>query len=75
MLVYSIDSIEIFAHINTWIKEVRLQSHPKVKIILIENKNDLEDNNRAVTYEEAKKYKDENQILYTPYILSKNFLL
>ena len=63
MMVYSINSRESFAHINTWLKEVRLQSHPDVKIILIGNKNDLEDE-RAVTYEEAKKYKDENQIFY-----------
>ena len=63
MMVYSIDSRESFIHINTWLKEIRLQSHPDVKIILIGNKNDLEDK-RQVTFEEAKKYKEENQLLY-----------
>ena len=63
MMVYSIDSRESFEHINQWLKEVRIQSHPDVKIILIGNKADLE-KERAVTYEEAKKLKDENQILY-----------
>ena len=63
MMVYSIDSRESFAHINQWLKEVRIQSHPDVKIILIGNKADLE-KERAVTYEEAKKLKDENQISY-----------
>jgi small GTP-binding protein len=62
MMVYSIDSRESFIHINTWLKEIRLQSHPDVKIILIGNKNDLEDK-RQVTFEEAKKYKEENQLL------------
>ena len=63
MMVYSIDSRESFLHINQWLKEVRIQSHPDVKIILIGNKSDLE-NERAVKYEEAKKFKEENQILY-----------
>jgi len=63
MMVYSIDNRESFIHINKWLKEVRLQSNPDVKIILIGNKSDLEDQ-RVVSYEEAKKFKDENQLLY-----------
>ena len=63
MMVYSIDSRESFLHINQWLKEVRLQSHPDVKIILIGNKSDLKDE-RQVTYQEAKRFKDENQLLY-----------
>ena len=63
MMVYSIDSRESFLHIHQWLKEVRIQSHPDVKIILIGNKKDLE-NVRTVTTEEAKKFKEENQILY-----------
>ena len=63
MMVYSIDSRESFIHINQWLKEIRLQSNPDVKIILIGNKKDLEDQ-RVVNYEEAKKFKDENQLLY-----------
>ena len=63
MMVYAINSRESFFHINQWLKEVRLQSHPDVKIILIGNKSDLE-NERVVTTEEAKKFKEENQILY-----------
>ena len=63
MLVYAINSRESFLHINQWLKEVRIQSHPDVKIILIGNKKDLE-NERNVTFEEAEKFKEENQILY-----------
>ena len=63
MMVYSINSRESFIHINQWLKEVRIQSHPDVKIILVGNKSDL-DHERTVSYDEAKKYKDENQILY-----------
>ena len=63
MMVYSIDSKETFVHINQWLKEVKIQSHPDVKIILVGNKSDLKDK-REVTYEEAKKFKDENMLLY-----------
>ena len=63
MMVYSINSRESFLHINQWLKEVKIQSNPDVKIILIGNKADLE-SDRAVTYEEAKKFKEENQISY-----------
>ena len=63
MIVYSIDSRESFIHVNTWLKDVKLQSHPDVKIILIGNKSDLE-SNRQVSTDEARKYKEENQLLY-----------
>ena len=63
MMVYSIDSRESFNHINIWLKEVKIHSHPDVKIILIGNKSDLE-NERKVTYEEAKKFQEENKLLY-----------
>ena len=63
MMVYAIDSKESFIHINQWLKEVKIQSNPDVKIVLIGNKKDLEDE-RQVTTQEAKRYKEENQILY-----------
>ena len=63
MMVYSIDSKESFIHINQWLKEIRVQSNPDVKIILIGNKNDLDDK-RQVPKEEAQKFIDENQLLY-----------
>jgi len=63
MMVYSINSNESFLNINRWLKEIKINSNPDIKIILIGNKADLE-NEREVTYEEAKKYKEENQILY-----------
>ena len=63
MMVYSITSKESFSHISQWLKEIRVQSHPDVKIILIGNKADLE-NERIVSYEDAKKFKEENQIIY-----------
>ena len=63
MMVYSIDSRESFLHINQWLKEIKIHSHPDVKIILIGNKSDLSDD-RKVTYEEAQTFKDENELFY-----------
>jgi Ras-related protein Rab-2A len=63
MMVYAINSKESFVHINQWLKEVKIQSHPDIKIILIGNKCDLNEE-REVTYEEANNFKEENQVVY-----------
>ena len=63
MMVYSIESKESFNHIETWLKEVKLQSNPDIKIFLIGNKADLEDE-REVKSNEAEKFKEENGIHY-----------
>ena len=61
MMVYAIDSKESFTHIETWLKEVKLQSNPDIKIFLIGNKADLADQ-REVQETEAKSFKDESGI-------------
>ena len=71
MMVYAIDNMESFNHIETWLKEVKLQSNPDIKIFLIGNKSDLEEN-RKVTTEAAKTFKDENGIHYFSEASAKN---
>ncbi len=73
MMVYSIDSKESFIHIETWLKEVKLQSNPDIKIFLIGNKADLEEQ-REVKLEQAKLYKNENDIHYFCETSAKNGL-
>ena len=63
MMVYSIDSKESFNHLETWLKEVKLQSNPDIKIFLIGNKADLDDQ-REVKLNDAKQFKDETGIHY-----------
>ena len=63
MMVYSIESKESFNHMETWLKEIKLQSNPDIKIFLIGNKADLEDQ-REVTSNEAEKFREENGIHY-----------
>ena len=63
MMVYAINNKESFIHIESWLKEVKLQSNPDIKIFLIGNKSDLEEE-RKVQTQEAKTFKEENGIHY-----------
>ena len=61
MMVYAINNKESFNHIKSWLKEVKLQSNPDVKIFLIGNKSDL-DKERKVKEEDARTFMEENGI-------------
>ena len=63
MMVYAIDNKESFNHIEYWLKEIKLQSNPDIKIFLIGNKADLEEE-RQVQFNTAKTFKEENEINY-----------
>ena len=54
-MVYAIDDKDSFEHIDHWLKEIKHQSNPDVKIFLIGNKCDLIEE-RKVTYEEGETY-------------------
>ena len=71
MMVYAIDNRESFNHIESWLKEVKLQSNPDIKIFLIGNKSDLEEK-RKVPLEDAKTFKEENAIHYFSETSAKN---
>jgi GTPase SAR1 family protein len=49
--------------LNSWITELKQNSHPELKIFLIGNKNDLTDD-RQVTYEEALNFMHKNNLDY-----------
>jgi small GTP-binding protein len=61
MLVYAIDDKNSFINVTKWIKEIKLQSSPDIKMILIGNKADLE-NKRKVTKDMAHEFADTNKI-------------
>ena len=71
MMVYAINNKESFMHIESWLKEVKLQSNPDIKVFLIGNKSDLEEE-RKVTLEEAKTFKEEHGIHYFSEASAKN---
>ncbi len=59
ILVYSIDNRKSFEGINFWLNEIRLNSDENVKLILIGNKNDLNDK-REVSFEEGQEFSKNN---------------
>lgn len=54
MIVYSIDREESFTHLEYWINQIKNNSNPNTRIILIGNKADLEEK-RQVSKEEGEK--------------------
>jgi GTPase SAR1 family protein len=59
--VYSVDNAESFKSIPFWIKEIKNQSHPDIKLILVGNKTDLSDK-REVSTEEGEQFAKENEM-------------
>ena len=62
-IVYDISDKKSFNDVEIWLKDCREICFKSVLIYLIGNKSDLEDS-RQVTYEEAKKYADENNLVF-----------
>jgi small GTP-binding protein len=60
ILVYSIDNKESFKNLNFWLNDLKTQSNPDIKIILIGNKKDLNEK-REVTLEQGEKFYKEKQ--------------
>ena len=60
ILVYSIDNKESFKNLNFWLNDLKTQSNPDIKIILIGNKKDLNEK-REVTFEQGEKFYKEKQ--------------
>ena len=52
VIVYAINDSDSFNDIHFWVKELKTMSSPDIKIILVGNKKDLE-NERKVSYEEG----------------------
>ena len=59
ILVYAINKKDTFVNIKNWLKELKINGAPDMKIFLVGNKIDLE---REVTKEEAQKYAEINGI-------------
>ena len=58
IIVYSINKKSSFKELDLWIKEIRSNNYPDIKLILVGNKLDLEES-REISYEEGKKFADD----------------
>lgn len=63
LLVYDITRRSTYNHLSSWLSDARNLTNPNTVIFLIGNKSDLEAQ-RDVTYEEAKQFADENELLF-----------
>ncbi|KAG2468643.1 RAB5B protein, partial [Polypterus senegalus] len=63
IVVFDITNQETFARAKTWVKELQRQASPNIVIALAGNKADLS-SKRAVEYEEAQAYADDNSLLF-----------
>ena len=65
IIVYSVDNIDSFLHLNNWLNDLRDKNNPNIIKFLIGNKNDLE-NERKVSFEEGENfYKEMNFDYFT----------
>ena len=61
VLLYAIDNRESFINANNWLKELKGQASPDVKIMIVGNKCDLEEE-RKVSIDEGKEFKEKNNL-------------
>ena len=64
VLVYNINNLLTFKSIPKWVDEVKAETYKNTKFLLVGNKCDLEENEREVTTEEAKKYAEDNNMKF-----------
>jgi len=63
LIVYDITNTQTFENVERWIKEVKDATDKEIKIILIGNKSDLEEN-RLVSVEEGRLMSEENNLSF-----------
>ena len=63
ILVYDITRRQTFSHITSWLQDAKNLTNPQTVMMLIGNKQDLEQS-REVSYEEASKLAEENGLLF-----------
>ena len=63
VLLYAIDNRDSFINVDNWLKDLKGQANPDVKIMIVGNKCDLEDE-RKVSFDEGKEFKEKNNLNY-----------
>ena len=63
MIIYAIDDINSYNHIEEWLNEIRTKAGQEMKLYLIGNKLDLE-KERQVNTEDAEKFSLDNEFDY-----------
>ena len=61
LILYAINNRDSFQHSETWLNDLKNQANPNVKVFLVGNKSDLE-NERVVSKEEGERFKEEKKL-------------
>ena len=61
LIIYAINNLDSFKHAENWLNELKAQANPNVKVFLVGNKSDLE-NERVVSKEDGEKFKEEKNL-------------
>ena len=61
LIVYAINNRNSFENAEHWLNDLKNQSNPNVRVFLVGNKSDLEEE-RTVSKEEAEKFKEEKKL-------------
>ena len=61
LILYAINNMDSFKHAETWLNELKAQANPNVKIFLVWNKSDLEDE-RVVSKEDGERFREEKNL-------------
>ena len=61
LILYAINNKESFQHAENWLNDLKNQSNPNVRVFLVGNKCDLEDQ-RVISKEEGERFKTEKKL-------------
>lgn len=61
LILYAINNKETFQHAETWLNDLKNQSNPNVRVFLVGNKSDLE-NERVISKEDGENFKKEKNL-------------
>ena len=61
IILYSVNNKNSFQHVETWVRDLKLNSHKNVKTILVGNKCDLE-KERKISFEEGENLKNKYKL-------------
>ena len=61
LILYAINNKESFQHAETWLNDLKNQSNPNIRVFLVGNKSDLE-NERVITKEEGENFKKQKNL-------------
>ena len=61
LILYAINNSDSFKHAETWLNDLKSQANPNVRVFLVGNKSDLEDE-RVIPREEGERFKEEKKL-------------